>query len=555
MDNKANRPPEGQGDKAAREAAILASVGSEQGAGEDIQKAVAEAEAQLIKPVIKMYESMGQEPDLAHIWESEAFQLLPEAAQRALRAKYEAAADRSADGGGEVETKETSEGVLAPEQNEPVEPAEGPELGRRIEGGESVEPIGALKRRLDEIKAEAGGGRPNYSDVWKSAGFRALREEVRDGLRFEYGDPLKRQFREYALQLDEGSGQYEILDRFEELNKARDAYVDKTSITAIEAPTGIAEQLGKDQEATQEFLEFCSSVRRELDEQGVKIYLDPIRGSDIAGRKGIIERDWRDGDDEGKYSLVKWKYYLDSKPHDSDLLDIDSLPSRIVELIKADSRYFNKPEWRRWFGPMMQRKREEIITRQAAEEYGHAAEESAVTEEAVEAEDPKRVPVREEEQAKEYPRDLLARDSLRIVKLQAKIWESLYDQEDPEQRRDFDQRVMEASSAYVEEMGRKQGYTAEKENIAETVRDAIRENKLFSDFEVRIHAALRGSVGDALNEDVAQKMAEALAHTLVSGEKVETLVYDKATGEVGLKDDAKFRDSMRRIYARLTGKG
>lgn len=544
MTNQDNRPPEGQGDKAAREAAILASGESEHGAGKDIQKAVTEAEAQLIKPVVEMYESMGQEPDLSHIWESEAFQLLPAAAQRALRAKYEAAADSSADGGGEVETKGTDEGVLAPEQNEPVEP------------------VGALKRRLDEIKAGAGGGRPNYSDVWKSAGFRALREEVRDGLRFEYGDPLKRQFREYALQLDEGSGQYDILDRFEELNKARDAYVDKTSITAIEAPTGIAEQLGKDQEATQEFLEFCSSVRRELDEQGVKIYLDPIRGGDIAGRKGIIERDWRDGDDEGKYSLVKWKYYLDGKPHDGDLLDIDSLPSRIVELIKADSRYFNKPEWRKWFGPMMQRKREEIITRRAGEEYGHAGAEGAGTDEAAKAEgaaDASDVPepgsVRGEGPAKEYPRELLARDTLQIVKLQAKIWESLYDQEDPEQREDFDQRVIEASSAYIEDACRKQGYTAEKENIAETVRDAIRENRLFSDFEVRIHAALRGFVGDAPNEDVAQKMAEALAHSLVSGEKVETLVYDKATGEVGISDDAKFRDSMRRIYARLTGKG
>lgn len=546
MTNQDNRPPEGQEGKAAREAAILASGEAKQDMDPGLQKAVAEAEEQLIEPVVKMYESLSQDPDLSHIWESEAFQLLPEAVQRALRAKYEGAADRSADGGEGVEAKGIGGGAVAPEQNEPVEPAP------------------ALKRRLDEIKAESGGDRPNYSDVWKSEGFRALPEEVRDGLRFEYGDPLKRQFREYALQFDEGSGQYEILDRFEELNKTRDAYVDKTSITAIEAPAGVEKELGKDQGLTQDFLEFCSGVRRELDEQGVKIYLDPIRDEDgdIAGQKGIVRRDWEDDKEGGKYSLVKWKYYLDGKPHDGDLLDIDSLPSRIVELIKVDSRYFNKPEWRKWFGPMMQRKREEIITRRAAEEYGHAGAEGAGTDETAKAEGaagasdaPGPGSVREEGPAKEYPGELLARDSLQVVKLQAKIWESLYDQEDPEQREDFDQRVMEASSAYIEDACRKQGYAVEKEGIMEAVRETIREHRLSSGFEVRIHAALRGSAGDALNEDVAQKMAEALAHALVSGEKVETLVYNKATGEVGISDDVRFRDSMRRIYAKLTGKG
>jgi len=161
--------------------------------------------------------------------------------------------------------------------------------------------------------------------------------------------PLRRRFVSYSFGVGE-SGNLELVDSYEEFDVALGQYNRKEVRT--ELPPQLAQRVTE--ESRTQLAQYCSVLRHELDQGGLKLFFDPV----------------------GRGSLrPKWRYRLTGRTHTDyvtveDDIDIradsydhnpDSVPSWIMQLVQHDYRYHLTPEWRSWFGRKMQRKREEII--------------------------------------------------------------------------------------------------------------------------------------------------------------------------------------------------
>lgn len=160
------------------------------------------------------------------------------------------------------------------------------------------------------------------------------------------GQPQKRRFVEYRLvRRDEGG--FGVVDIFDEYNPVIDDYERKREETRIAVPSGMGES----------FVRACTEIRRELDRFGLKMFFDPP---------------YRSG-----HPRPKWRYRLGGRirtdfaevvntdqgdPYEGDP---DIVPEDIVEMVMSDRKYYMRKDWKDWFGRKLQRKREDVVRREA----------------------------------------------------------------------------------------------------------------------------------------------------------------------------------------------
>lgn len=304
----------------------------------------------------KMYEAVDTEPDYSGVWTDPDFAKLPQDVQDSLRQEYGA----------------------------PVEARPSPENAATIDA--LREELNARKRMYEAVQTP-----PDYSDTWNGSEFLALPPDVQKKVRAEFPDvptppakeprrpsaqampprqaertelaepqeqqteraerperPKKREFESYGIAADKETGKLIVVENFKERDKKPDGpYRDKRVRTGISIPGSLASAVAQDQRIAAELVDFCASLREKLDEKGVKIYLDRP-------------------ENEPEKVRPKWKYYVDKKMVE-EALRLEDFPPEIAELVKTDEHYFRDPSWKKWFGRMMQAKREAIISAGLAE--------------------------------------------------------------------------------------------------------------------------------------------------------------------------------------------
>lgn len=164
-----------------------------------------------------------------------------------------------------------------------------------------------------------------------------------------FGQLQKRRFVEYRLSRTGEGGDFIVIDIFDEFNPIIDEYERKREATSIDVPA----QFG------QKFVQLCTEVRRELDRFGLKIFFDP------PGAGGGIRPKWRyklGGRMRTDFAEVTDGTAEECDPYESDP---DVVPADIVEMVRADREYYRRKEWKDWFGRKLQRKREEVVRREA----------------------------------------------------------------------------------------------------------------------------------------------------------------------------------------------
>ncbi|MEA3249471.1 MAG: hypothetical protein U9Q03_03875 [Patescibacteria group bacterium] len=159
------------------------------------------------------------------------------------------------------------------------------------------------------------------------------------------GRPQKRRFVEYRLSRE---GEiFKVVDIFDEFNPITDEYERKRDETRIDVPSGV----GAD------FARVCTEVRQELDRFGLKMYFD------ISGRNGAMRPKWRYR--LGGHLRTDFAQVTDDSHPDPYEGDPDTVPVDIVEMVRADREYYRRKGWKDWFGRKLQRKREDVVRREA----------------------------------------------------------------------------------------------------------------------------------------------------------------------------------------------
>lgn len=170
--------------------------------------------------------------------------------------------------------------------------------------------------------------------------------------------PKKRKFSAYNVQTDEESGQAHVTEDYQDWDRRRQEYRTRKNVpTGITVPDALVTDMSTDASLQERFTSFCGKIREELDERGVKLFFDPSKT-------------------EGGDKVPKWKFFLNGRPIEH-YLTLADLPSEISAMVREDSAYFNKPEYKRWFGKSMQQKREQIISDLAAEHFSTMGEDSS----------------------------------------------------------------------------------------------------------------------------------------------------------------------------------
>ncbi len=161
--------------------------------------------------------------------------------------------------------------------------------------------------------------------------------------------PQKRRFIEYRLVRRDEGADFGVVDIFDEFNPVIDDYVRKREATSIQVPLHMGET----------FVRTCTAIRRELDIFGLKMFFDPV------DRNGRIRPKWRyrlAGRMRTDFADVGGS--PDADPYEADP---DLVPEDIIDMVRSDREYYIRKPWKDWFGRKLQRKREDVVSREAVE--------------------------------------------------------------------------------------------------------------------------------------------------------------------------------------------
>jgi hypothetical protein len=245
-------------------------------------------------------------------------------------------------------------------------------------------------------------------DIWSSASFTSLSQTEQEALRARYGTgevveapapvaaphtetapkaaepsatpvierrgdgkpPLKRVFKGYRVAHDGINDKLMIVEDVDVYDDAKGAYEPKQGIpTKIGIPESLQGRI-MEPAVSNAIVEAATEVRTKLDESGLKLFLDEARW-EIPTTQAQNERTAvvnKDGSVKRLY--LKWKYKIEETQRAKDFLDLSEVPDNILKLLKEDKDYWKRPEWKKWFGVQMQKKREEIISQEILRAIG-----------------------------------------------------------------------------------------------------------------------------------------------------------------------------------------
>lgn len=158
----------------------------------------------------------------------------------------------------------------------------------------------------------------------------------------ESGRP-KWKFVTYHLQ-ETPEGRYVVEDETAVLDGVTGEYRNNIRNTAINLTENLTSKLQGNEVSADEVVAQCNAVRAKLDEKGVKVFFD--------GKNGKL--------------YPKWKYLVGEGVRSEAITDV---PAEIMTLVRTNPDYFKTPEYKNWFGPRMQNKREQVISDVLAESY------------------------------------------------------------------------------------------------------------------------------------------------------------------------------------------
>lgn len=345
--------------------------------GRDQERAVVEALAEQIKVLVAMARTVRNEPDLSDIWESEDFQGLSQGAKAELRAVAGVPAD---DEKTEAAAKKTDIDI----GNDP----------RTSWIAEQVSAIVKMSATVHE--------KPDLSVIWTGDDFTALPPDVQEAAKAwayekfklepeaetddevtaqveapaptETGTenverkrvPKRRKFAGYRIER-EGNA-VTVIEEYDEWDERAEDYARRATKTTIGLPAAVAEKAASDPAVAAEVVRFIDDARHDLDRRGVKLFFDCPP-------------------DSPEKLCPKWKYFVQGKKSE-DTLTVEDLqmPEDILNAVKADPKKFYhgiKKDYDAWFGPLMQKKREDVISERVTENF--RANETSVAEASREA--------------------------------------------------------------------------------------------------------------------------------------------------------------------------
>ena len=253
--------------------------------------------------------------------------------------------------------------------------------GQRVELLEDIwtsAPFASLSLSEQEaLRARYGTGKvvetpKPVAEAPKEAAPRAEQPATNAPERRENGKPpLKRVFKHYRVAHDGINDKLVIVEDVDVYDDTKQAYEPKQGITTkIGIPESLQGRIMTEPEIGQAIVEAAAEVRTKLDENGLKLFLDEARWEIPAEqakneRAAVVEKDG-----SVKRLYLKWKYKIDEKQHAKDFLELSEVPADVLKLLKEDKDYWTRPEWKKWFGVQMQKKREEIITEKILEAIG-----------------------------------------------------------------------------------------------------------------------------------------------------------------------------------------
>lgn len=368
------------------------------------ERALVETVAERIKALIAMAETVKSEPAdlLEEVWESEDFQRLPEGAKAELRAKA---------------------GVTAPgEKTEAAPKAATIDIGSDSRTSWIAEQVSAI------VKLYATSGEtPDLSVIWNGEDFEKLPEDVQQAAKEwvagKYGiaaeepaesaeapavqdvpparetpegergrRPKRRAFVGYRLERENDG--FSVTEDYDEWDTATEKYVRRTTKTTIVPPPDIAEKIAADPAEADRFMRVIDGLRKDIDTRGVKMFFDRPK-------------------DDAEKVFPKWKWFVGGKKFDP-AVPAEEIPEEIIALVKADPQYHKKPEWTKWFGKKMQKKREDVIAENAVRQFRPAETAAVATAEA---------PAVETEAAPQpYPPEVVRAGARRQVEMFARIF-------------------------------------------------------------------------------------------------------------------------------------
>ncbi len=177
-----------------------------------------------------------------------------------------------------------------------------------------------------------------------------LQPETRES-REARGNRPKRIFEGYRLVHDD-DGSLRMKEDFRVRDDRAGGYREGEIETSITLTKKLAAKIGSDENASKAVEQRCDDLRRALDRKGVKVFFDRPRDTDKL--------------------YPKWKYELEEgQPQQERILDV---PPFIIEMVRTKRDYYDTEEYKAWYGPLMQRKRETIISEKLAAEHPDEAD-------------------------------------------------------------------------------------------------------------------------------------------------------------------------------------
>jgi hypothetical protein len=520
------------------------------------ERATIEAVASRIKALLAMAKTVRSEPDLSDVWESEDFLKLSDGAKAELRAL----AGVSEDG-----EKPATEAAAPKEASI--------DIGNDSRTSWIAEQVKAIVRMSATVHEK-----PDLSVIWTGEDFLKLEDDVQAAAKAwvaeKYGIsddeeeeaaapsapegapavpennekkpvPKRRDFVGYRVTRD--GGKVVVHEDFREWDDEAQDYRDRTQETTMALP---AERAGN---ATDEdVIRFMDTVRADLDRRAVKMFFDRPQ-------------------DEPEKVFPKWKYFLGGKKSEEPV-PVDEIPADVLALVKADKDgYHRTPEWKKWFGRQMQKKREDIIAAETARRFALPGETAAAqkTENAEPATD---------EAPRPFPPEVVRAGVQRQVEMFARIFR-------PESAEEHIRYIIDSVRGTLEHpvIGPKRPpvdrdflWTAVREELfarfsGEDDKAALEAVKAAMPKEDAVRRYVGRAVSEALGTPAPDENGEARAsvteyltsNVLGTHENAETVAkvqsslasYDEATGRVVIPDAERTRAAIMNLHRHLTKGG
>lgn len=367
------------------------------------ERALVETVAERIKALVAMAETVKNDPAdlLEDVWESEDYRRLSDGAKAELRAKAGVAAT------GEKTESATKVADI--------------DIGNDSRTSWIAEQASAL------VKLYASSGEtPDLSVIWNGEDFEKLPEDVQRAAKAwvaeKYGiaaeepseaseppsaeappaqeapegergrRPKRREFVGYRLEREDDG--FTVTEDYDEWDATAEKYVRRTTKTTIVPPPDVAKKIAANAAEAERFVRTIDGLRKDIDTRGVKMFFDRPK-------------------DDAEKIFPKWKWFVGGKKFDP-AVPLEEIPEEIIALVKADPQYHKKPEWTKWFGKKMQKKREDVIAENAARQFRPA--ETAATAPAEAA------PTEAETPPTPYPPEVVRAGARRQVELFARIF-------------------------------------------------------------------------------------------------------------------------------------